>query len=348
VRINALNTRAAEAPRAHLAHVLPTLEVSGCLSMATTLMHDLKNQYAHTLLFDSDLTSTDKYCLLYAQSCGAQVLHADHITPEVMDSCGFTGAVLYNVTERQGIGAVLPSIYYSHGIYDANIVPDLVVTSSDYATRHDRFGNELNLDPAWVIPPFMQTRSMRRVRGPRRPFTVGIFTSGYMGKYPAEFVMQMMHLLPDDVGLMINTMSEYRHPGAELAIKDRNDRVGKRMLPVPIMPSMAIRYLIGVDALVYACAPGHYDPYARLVVEAMAFGKAVICERRGAPAELLEHGVNALLFDTPEEAVDHVQRIQTDTKAREMLGVNAQLWASWQDSSAHIGQFKRALRMIGA
>ena len=93
MRINALNTRAAEAPRAHLAHVLPTLEVSGCLSMATTLMHDLKNQYAHTLLFDSDLTSTDKYCLLYAQSCGAQVLHADHITPEVMDSCGFTGAV---------------------------------------------------------------------------------------------------------------------------------------------------------------------------------------------------------------------------------------------------------------
>ena len=58
--------------------------------------------------------------------------------------------------------------------------------------------------------------------------------------------------------------------------------------------------------------------------------------------------MNALLFDTPEEAVDHVQRIQTDTKAREMLGVNAQLWASWQDSSAHIGQFKRALRMIGA
>jgi len=311
-------------------------------------MSDLKGIYAHTLLFDSSLRDVDRHCVLYTRSCGAQVLHADLITPEVIAAGGYTGAILYNVENRQGIGAVLPSLYYSHGIYDPNVVADLTVPSSTYAAKIDRRGNDLDLDPEWVIPPFLQTRSMRRVKGPTRPFTVGILTSGYMNKYPGEFVIQMMHHLPDDTGIILNVMSEYPHPGVKLAIADRQKRVGKSMLAVPIMPSMAIRYLIGVDALIYAGAPDHHEPYGRLIVEAMAFGKAVICERRGAPAEYLEHGVNALLFDTPEEAVDHVARIQKDTKARQMLGVNAQLWASWQDSSAHIGRLKRALRMIGA
>jgi len=65
-------------------------------------------------------------------------------------------------------------------------------------------------------------------------------------------------------------------------------------------------------------------------------------------AETLENGVQTLLYDTIDEAIEHVNRIRVDTVIADQLGANAQMWASWQDDSAHIGKLKRILRMIGA
>jgi hypothetical protein len=63
---------------------------------------------------------------------------------------------------------------------------------------------------------------------------------------------------------------------------------------------------------------------------------------------VLTDKVNALLYDTPEEAVQLVRWLQTDTNARRQLGANAQMWAAWQDLSLSAGKLKRLLKMIGA
>jgi hypothetical protein len=342
-----LNRRALESPRDHLVHVIPDLLVTGCYSFATTLAQDTNKNYAHTLLFDSALPDVDDRMLLYAHACGMQVLHADRITPELLDGNTFTGAILYNVTDRDGIGAVVPSVYYSNGEYDPAVESDVVIAASEFAAKTDRAGNPIDVEVECIVPPFIQTRSVRRIKGPKHPFTVGMVSSGDRAKYPSKLVIHMLQHVPNDIGLMVTKMDSYAHPGVELAMAARRERTPKGFLQLPVIPSMALRYLIGVDVCLFGPPPSYHEPYGRTIVEAMALGKVVICDRRCGPMEYLEHGVNCLLYDHPDEALEHILRIRKDEKARQMLGANAQMWASWQDASVHIGKLKRVLRMIG-
>jgi len=80
------------------------------------------------------------------------------------------------------------------------------------------------------------------------------------------------------------------------------------------------------------------------VVEAMAMGKVVVVERKGVFGTVLEHNKNALLFDSPQEAVDHVHRLEREPRLRASLAANAQLWASWQDITIHINTLKKLFR----
>lgn len=50
------------------------------------------------------------------------------------------------------------------------------------------------------------------------------------------------------------------------------------------------------------------EPFGLSVVEAMACGTPVIATRRGSMPELIEHGVNGFLVDTPQEAVEAIAR----------------------------------------
>ncbi|MEO0032224.1 MAG: hypothetical protein RIS94_1982 [Pseudomonadota bacterium] len=51
------------------------------------------------------------------------------------------------------------------------------------------------------------------------------------------------------------------------------------------------------------------EPFGLSVVEAMACGTPVIATRRGSMPELIEHGVNGFLVDTPDQAVEAIARI---------------------------------------
>ena len=80
----------------------------------------------------------------------------------------------------------------------------------------------------------------------------------------------------------------------------------------------------------------------------MGLGKGVISENRGVFPEILKHGVDAMMYDTVDEAVDHVNRLKQSPDVLKNLGANAQMHASWYDVSAHLLRFKRILRMIGS
>lgn len=332
----------------HIVHVMPNMKVDGCYSLALTLSDELK-EYKHTLLTEYDYLKDGNEMILGAQSKGMHVCIADKITPENIDSGNYTGAILYNVEDHPKIGEVIPSIYYSYGIYDPGTCCDAVVACSDFATQNGRYKPYASkLDAVAIIPPMVQTRQLRRLAAKPHPYTVGLLTSGAYNKYPCKTVMQLLSKIPEDITINMSTLQKYPNPGMGLAMSDRTTRYPGRLLSCSVRPLAAIHYIVLCDAIIYASAEKHQEPYGRLVVEAMALGKPVICERRGIFASTLEHGVNALLFDTADEALDHLIRIQKDPEMASKLGTNAQMWASWQDVTVHLGKMKRTLRMVGA
>jgi len=343
--------RVLDADRDHLVHVLPTLEVSGCYAFATTMASELYKDYAHTLLFENPIGELDPSLVYQAQASGMMVHNVDRITPEVIDRGNYTGAILYNVRGHPGIGKVVPTIYYSYGIYDMAPTEDVIVPCSEYAVTHSRYEEDpigKGPEAEYVIPPMVRTRMMRRIKAPPHPFVIGILTSGAYDKYPCGMVIKLLSKLPGDAVILLNVLPKYLHPGMPTAIAEREKRYPGRLKEAPVMPLVTLRYLALSDVVIVASRGSHREPYGRLAVEAMAMGKPVICERSGIYPEMLEHGVNALLYDTPHDALDHVARIRRDVTVTAQLAANAQMWASWQDTAVHIGKLKRVLRMIGA
>jgi glycosyltransferase involved in cell wall biosynthesis len=62
--------------------------------------------------------------------------------------------------------------------------------------------------------------------------------------------------------------------------------------------------------------PIYFDePFGLSVIEAMACGTPVIAFNRGSMPELIEHGKNGFLVSGPQEAIEHVDRLNTINRA---------------------------------
>ena len=57
------------------------------------------------------------------------------------------------------------------------------------------------------------------------------------------------------------------------------------------------------------------EPFGLSVIEAMACGTPVIAFNRGSMPELIEHGKNGFLVSGPQEAIEHVDRLNTINRA---------------------------------
>jgi len=336
------------ATRSHIVHVLDRFAVSGCYSLAVELAGELRRDYHSTIMVEGQVEDVDPMLIWHAQLYGVDVLFVDRIDKDIIEQHGFTGMIMYNLTDRPALGGIIPSIYYSYGVYDNQTSADVTLVCSNYARYNNRDGTQVREPVAsakWIMPPMIQTRPLRRLAAPPHPMTVGIFTSGTYAKYPCDLVMYLLSVLPKDINIMASTMSSYKHLGMQLAIDDRA-QTGKLSL-CPVRPGMSIGYMVYADIVVYGSAVGHYDPYGRLVTEAMALGKPVICETKGVFLHRLEHEVDSLLYDTKEEAADQINYLIRNEQKRKQLGANAQLHASWEDATAHIGRLRRILKMIG-
>jgi len=333
--------------RDRLGHVLPNLQVNGCLMLARLLSGELNRQYSHVLFVENALQEVDYTLVQQCQGAGMELVQTDYITPDLLLEHGCTGAILYNVTNHPGLGQAVPSIYYSYGVYDPDTKCELVVPCSKFAARHGRRGPYPEvLDEEWIVPPMLATRPLRRLKGVSHPYTVGIYTSGSNDKYPSKLVIELLGSLPAGTGILVSTLPKYRHPGVHLALEGRTTKYGS-LAGCPVRLDATVPYMINADLVIYGSAPDHYEPYGRIVVEAMALGKPVICERKGIFGEVLEHGVNAVLYDTTDDILNLVEWLRSDTNTATKLGVNAQLWASWHDTTVHIGKLKRIMKMLG-
>ena len=325
--------------RPHLLHVVPRIEVSGIYSMAAELAQYIP-QWQHTLLCPNVLSSMDTELTVHAQGVGLDVVETQQLTEQQLDELGATSAIVYDqrcplVEEK------LKSVYYSYGTYEPGRAA--TIWCSDEAGRADRHGIPHSA-PGLIIPPMVNTRALRQLAGQSGPFTVAMITSGRYDKFPCELVMALMGGLKRNITLMTTVLPRYRHPGMALALDAERAHKVPRILCCPIHPAGGTSFTVRADVVVYGTASNYYEPYGRIVVEAMAMGKAVVVERKGVFGYTLEHGRNAMLYGTPEEAIEHIHRLEKDRDLRNQLGANAQLWASWQDISVHVGSLKEQLR----
>lgn len=86
------------------------------------------------------------------------------------------------------------------------------------------------------------------------------------------------------------------------------------------------------------------EPFGMAVIEALACGTPVIAMRRGAMAEIIEHGVNGFLADTEEEFGEYMKRIDEIDPAKCRQSVIERFGADTMAKS-YIERYKEAIKL---
>ncbi len=84
---------------------------------------------------------------------------------------------------------------------------------------------------------------------------------------------------------------------------------------VEIMPPLseeAVAFIRKLDCFYYRTHESWYEPYGRVIFEAMACGIPVIAHRAGGYAKYITHGLNGFLFDEEHEALRILIELRAD------------------------------------
>lgn len=323
-------------PRRCLLHLLSTSDIDSSTVFALELIQNMDN-YGHTVIYADPPGSMPETLMWALQAYGVNLLQVDSFN--AIDRVEeYAAAIAYNVGGE--LNLPIPTIYYAYNTFSAGVAHDVLIAPSEYMRAQLR--SRWNVTPDYVMPPAVRSRMFRGLKRnaeTNQPFTVGIFSSGRPNKYPKRCIEQLMEYVPDDVRLIFTHLSE---KGA----KPKRRRPNIWM--VPKMLDAALKGLQLSDVAIYAHSDDHVSTYGRLCMEMLATGVPVICQRKGAPASILEDGKHVLFFDRHSEIIPRIRLLRQDPRLGEMLGANGQLFASWHDITIHVGTIKGVLRTLGA
>ncbi|MBA3474626.1 MAG: glycosyltransferase family 4 protein [Rubrobacter sp.] len=103
---------------------------------------------------------------------------------------------------------------------------------------------------------------------------------------------------------------------------------------LPALAQEAHLFLQGLDCFFYRTSEEWFEPSGRVITEAMACGLPIVCHGRGGYAEIIDHGRNGFLFDTQQEALEILLRLEEDRALRESIGKAARETAEEMFSTA--------------
>lgn len=333
-------------PRPHLLHLLHRFEPCGAVSMAYELTLALRDR-RHTLVCATAVTDADPMLVMALQCAGLDVVHVPAIDAAAVSGMGADAAIIYAVdaTPFPGVDNALPCICYAYGGWPGGCIPTYAVACSKYAAATGRHGQSLNIDPDTVIPPLLDAKTLHTTAGTPEAVTVAMLCSYSQGKYPYDLASALVQFMPHQTRLLL-----MQPPVTDDRLCSMLDRRRGQFKTVvcPPQPHMAAAVTAHCDILVYGTSAGYCEPYGRTVMEAMAMGKAVICENKGVFRESLTDKVNALLYDDVDGAISHCSRLLGDPMLRVALGANASLRGAADDAVSYIGQIKHMLRIMQA
>lgn len=148
---------------------------------------------------------------------------------------------------------------------------------------------------------------------PDRPFTVGRLSRDVIEKHH-----------PDDPAFYSRLRADGMHlrlMGATCLQENLASEDGIELLPDAT--ESAERFLASLDCFYYRTAPHWLEAWGRVVLEAMACGLPVVCERRGGYVEAIAHGEDGFLFDDEREAEAILRRLREDIGLRRRIGTAA-------------------------
>ncbi len=147
-----------------------------------------------------------------------------------------------------------------------------------------------------------------------RPFTVGRLSRDKEYKHHEDdpSLYRLLGLQGHRVRVMGGTCLE-PHIGIDC----------KNIELLPAGALLAADFLRSLDCFFYRIHPSVLETFGRVVLEAMACGLPVICERRGGYVEWIREGKNGFLFDTQEQAWEILQTLSCDGALRHAIGVAA-------------------------
>lgn len=320
-------------------HVFYDLRPCGSLDFASELARSLK-EYQHILLFqewyDSAYTMETLQQLQTEFDVRQAPISADVIERLRPDVCWVYAEDCGGFEHK----LAMPTVYYSYGQDSRRFDYDLKIACSSFVAK------QLNYEH--VIPPFMDTRRLRSLRGRNPVKTAGILTCGNP-VYPGELVMALLggELLPPDIGVMLSVPEKYPKPiGLELAVDTYVERHKDRIAKCPIRRQALLSYLLACHVYVYGTKPGYPVPYSRSTLEAMALGLPVLCPSTGYFSEF-KHGREVLFYDTFADLEHLIPKLFEESHSR-VLRANAQLWASQQDACLYLPLVRKLLRSVCA
>ena len=169
--------------------------------------------------------------------------------------------------------------------------------------------------PGIFEPSLIDTNSFAPLRErPDRPFTVGRMSRAVEAKHH-----------PADAGLyrmLAANGCEVRIMGAPDALRDSiGGAEGVRLYPAVAEPPEV--FLRGLDCFYYRTRDNWFEPWGRVVTEAMATGLPVVCHRNGGYADIIRHGHNGFLFDSQEEAAEILLELKRNAPLRMAVGNEA-------------------------
>lgn len=78
-------------------------------------------------------------------------------------------------------------------------------------------------------------------------------------------------------------------------------------------------FLKSLDAMLYRTSDGWFEAYGRAIVEGMACGVVPVAHFRGGYAEVIESGVDGVLYDSNEEAMSWILKLRLEPSVRSLM-----------------------------
>lgn len=95
-----------------------------------------------------------------------------------------------------------------------------------------------------------------------------------------------------------------------------------RLSPVAAQDALPATYQ-ALDCFYYRVPSSVKDPFPLVVLEAMLTGLPVVCHRDIGTAEIIKHGINGFVFDTPAEAIEIIYTLKKNARLRKEIGIHA-------------------------